>query len=41
MPVAERLDKQPLSTVILMRCCFFMSPPATYALALSVRPCAL
>jgi len=32
---AERLDSRPLSTIILLRCCFFMSPPATYALALS------
>lgn len=36
-PRAERLDQRPLSTVLLLRCCFFMAPPATYALALSVR----
>ena len=37
MPRAERLDARPLSTVLLLRSCFFMAPPATYALALSVR----
>jgi len=36
-PATERLDQRPLSTVLLLRCCFFMAPPATYALALSVR----
>lgn len=30
-----RLDTKPLTTVILLRCCFFLSPPVTYALALS------
>ena len=37
---AERLDARPLSTVLLLRSCFFMAPPATYALALSVRAAA-
>ena len=36
--IMNRLESRPLSTVILLRCCFFMSPPATYALALSSVP---
>ena len=41
MRAPERLEYRPLATVLLLRLCFFMAPPATYALALSVRnpPC--
>lgn len=34
---AEKLDDRPFLTVVMLRCCFVMAPPATYALALSVR----